>query len=231
MILPEHFCWSRYGTEAGEKIDDILIRKERERQRNGGIFLWGIGNAVGPSMSKLIRVEGQPEVIFSPIRSAPKREDVSPPRIVAWAAGETMDGLRYELPPGSLVTSRTAERGQRPRHYALVCETFSELKIDLSSATLLPGNLQNLRSGKPIGASQVTSVVRRIENLAEEAKNAYPVAMRVRLCPPYFIRLTEPFEVPNKFGKNFTEEEGPDISLTESVRRHSQEPRAAAQRN
>ncbi len=75
MQLPEHFCWSRFGTEAGEKIDAIIERKERERIENGGIFLWGIGSAIGPSMSRLVELEAKPEVIFSPIRSAPRNVD------------------------------------------------------------------------------------------------------------------------------------------------------------
>ena len=92
MSLPKHFCWTRFGTEAGETIDRILERKESERQRNGGIFLWGIGNAIGPSMRELLRVERTPEVIFSPIRSNPKREDAQPSTVIAWRAGRDLDG-------------------------------------------------------------------------------------------------------------------------------------------
>ena len=48
--LPTIFCWTRFGGEAGEPIEQILFRKEQERLANGGVFLWGIGNAVGPSI-------------------------------------------------------------------------------------------------------------------------------------------------------------------------------------
>jgi len=45
--LPNNFCWTRMGVEAGEELDRILFRKEYERKLNGGIFTWGIGSALG----------------------------------------------------------------------------------------------------------------------------------------------------------------------------------------
>ena len=47
-LLPDLFCWTKYGTEAGEDIGAILERKESERLASGGTFLWGVGNAIGP---------------------------------------------------------------------------------------------------------------------------------------------------------------------------------------
>src|SRR5689334_16901759 len=35
--LPLLFCWTRFGTEAGEPIEAILERKEREREATGGV--------------------------------------------------------------------------------------------------------------------------------------------------------------------------------------------------
>ena len=67
-----------FGTEAGEEIGQMLQRKEQERAANGGIFIWGIGNAVGPSIRELVRRGPKPEVLFSPIKSAPKQQDVLP---------------------------------------------------------------------------------------------------------------------------------------------------------
>ena len=96
MNIPLQFCWTRFGTEAAQSIDQILVRKEEERQANHGLFLWGIGNAVGPSILELVRRASVPEVIFSPIKSAPREEDVSPPAVVAWTAGSTICGDRYE---------------------------------------------------------------------------------------------------------------------------------------
>ena len=96
--LPQCFVWTRFGTEAGQSISDILRRKEKERAANGGIFYWGIGNAVGPSILELLRRTDEPEVLFSPIKSAPKRDDVTPEAVVAWTAAAG----RKQVPARSL---------------------------------------------------------------------------------------------------------------------------------
>src|SRR4051812_30446023 len=93
--LPDCFCWTRFGTEAGQAIGHILQRKERERAANGGLFIWGIGNAVGPSIRELLRRTTRPEVLFSPIRCSPKAQDAEPPAVAAWTLGETLDGDIY----------------------------------------------------------------------------------------------------------------------------------------
>lgn len=41
MTLPACFCWTRFGTEAGQSIDQIFERKEQERAANGGLFFGG----------------------------------------------------------------------------------------------------------------------------------------------------------------------------------------------
>ena len=119
-LLPDHFCWTRFGTEAGQLVAQILDRKEKERQANQGIFLWGIGNAVGAGITELVRCCSEPEVLFSPIKSAPRAVDVTPESVVAWTAGETLDGDVYRLPDSSLVTSRLPWFCNAV-FYALVC--------------------------------------------------------------------------------------------------------------
>lgn len=39
-------CWSRMQAEAGQSLDAIVRRKELEREANGGLFLWGVGNLI-----------------------------------------------------------------------------------------------------------------------------------------------------------------------------------------
>jgi len=135
MKIPLQFCWTRFGTEAAQSIHQILARKEEERQANHGLFLWGIGNAVGPSILELVRRASEPEVIFSPIKSAPREEDVAPPAVVAWTAGSTICGDRYELSKTALVTSRFVPSGPRRSHYALVCYSEQPLHLPTRTAT------------------------------------------------------------------------------------------------
>jgi hypothetical protein len=81
--LPEAFCWTKYGAEAGEAASSILRRKELERLATGGIFLWGIGNAIGPSLEQLLGQACEPKVALPRCclgpqrRTQPRRESMS----------------------------------------------------------------------------------------------------------------------------------------------------------
>lgn len=189
--LPDVFCWTRIGAEAGQSVDQILARKEAERCANGGIFHWGIGNSIAPAMRELLSSGECPEVLFSPIKGRPRPMDLSPPRIVAWTAGETLDGELIELPDTVLVTSRGGAAPGIGNHYALVCSTDWPLGL-CDSGILEFDSLRNLISGNPVGASQVTAVVRRLNAVGP---GDYLVAMRARLVAPYFLRLRRPVEV------------------------------------
>ncbi len=196
MQLPRHFCWTRFGTESGEVIGQILARKEDERRANGGIFLWGIGNALAPSMRELVYREPAPEVVFSPIRSKPRKEDVYPSRLVAWTEGRTSAGDVFKLPPGSMVTSRVSERCRRRKHYALVCASTESLCIKDSAENFSIRSLRNLLTGRQVGASQVTAIVQVAERQESSAGAMYAAAMRTRLIPPYFVELVNPVTLP-----------------------------------
>lgn len=185
--LPPSFCWTRFGPEAGEPVGGILERKERERRANSGVFYWGIGNALGPGISELIRTCDRPEVLFSAIRSRPRLKDLLPPVTVRWTMAETMAGERFQLPPQVIVHSaRDSVDSTRP-HYALVCASYDALDLH-ELGRLRFGALRNLRTGTPVGASQVTAVVRRL-HLAEPEGVEYVVALRARLVAPYFVKL------------------------------------------
>jgi hypothetical protein len=184
--LPEVFCWSRFGTEAGEPIGSILERKERERLATGGTFYWGIGNSIGPGVEALLGRCPAPEVLFSPIRSRPRAVDVRPPTVVSWKAAETATGESFRLPPAVHITSRLSQAAAR--HYALVCGSDDPVAIS-DHGEISPATLRNLVSGKALGSSQVTAIVERVGDLVERA--VYVVALRVRLVEPYFVRLRD----------------------------------------
>jgi hypothetical protein len=189
--LPTHFCWTRFGTEAGESIGDILARKERERQQNNGVFLWGIGNALGPSMRELLKLETVPEVAFSPMIAPPKQADVSPSAVLTWQSARDLDGLPVQLPKWSMVTSRATAGSRAARHYALVCYSEAHIVINPDPPTFSIGSLENLLTKKQVGASQVTAVVRRADNVSAQGA-MYRLAFRAHLIAPFFIELGEP---------------------------------------
>jgi hypothetical protein len=191
MLLPECFCWTRFGSEAGQPIDEILRRKEEERVANRGMFFWGIGNALGPSLRELLRRTRDPEVLFSPMKSAPRADDVTPPAVVVWTSAETLNGDLYSLPGCSLVTSGHDPLSPRGTHYALVCYSDSPLVLSRPENKIVLAQLCNLLTGRPIAASQTTAIVQRKATGPSET-SAYQISIRARLVYPYFLTLRDP---------------------------------------
>lgn len=188
--IPDIFCWTKYGTEAGEHPAAILARKESERRANHGVFLWGIGNAIGPSVELLLEHTDQPQVVFTPMLSRPATRDVAPPRVAIWTGGIGLSGSPFDVPAHSVVTSRISPTGRA--HYALVCQSNGPLTRTAGRrASFASSHVLNLRSGSRVGASQVTSVVRRIACALGLLPSSYNVTFTVNLAAPYLVRLTE----------------------------------------
>lgn len=187
--LPDLFCWTKYGTEAGEDIGAILARKEAERLAGDGTFFWGIGNAIGPSIEVLLAHVAEPQVVFTPMRSRPAARDVTPAQVAVWHRGIGLDGEPFELPDFSRVTSRISPT--RSYHYALVCRSDRALGVNARRGpSFASTHVQNLRSGSMVGASQVTSVVRRIACALGLMPSSYTVSFTADLVAPYLVRLT-----------------------------------------
>ena len=197
MPLPDAFVWTRFGTEAGQSIEDIIARKERERQQNGGVFLWGIGNSIGPSLPSLLSSESMPVVAFSPIKSKPRAVDVEPGQVAIWHQATTTNGEHYSLPAGSMVTSRYVPG--RNKHFALVCRSDRPLLIETGYEALNMNGLVNAKSGTKVGFSQVTAVVKKQEE-PSTFKQEYNVAMCCQLEHPFVITLQEPEILPASDG-------------------------------
>jgi hypothetical protein len=191
--IPEAFCWTRFGTEAGETISQILRRKDAERCANCGTFFWGIGNSVAPGITELVRASSQPELLFSPIKGAARVADVNPDAVVRWQSAETINGQFFRLPVGAVLTSRMAAR--KRSHYALVCHTDEPLRVS-DHGHISFHALRNLLSGRSVGSSQVTAVVRLLRGSFLESAT-YTIALRVRLVYPFFVRLRDPVPISN----------------------------------
>lgn len=188
--VPDAFCWTRFGSEAGEGIDAILARKEAERRATGGMFAWGIGNALGDAVDTLAAAHA-PMVAFSPMAGRAAERDASPRGILAWRSYVAADGRIIDLPGGVLVTSRGELPGgsAKARHYALFCRSDEPL-VRGDFGTVGIGALRNFVSGSPVGASQTTAVVMRVEGAAEG--RVYPIALLVPMAEPWYARLANP---------------------------------------
>ena len=167
--LPEVFCWSKMGTESGESLEQILIRKEMERLANGGEFAWGVGNSLGLSITMLMQSKKEPKVIFTKMKSKPKILDERPSSIYMWLTYLDQDGQERELPEYTLLTSRGYSGAdlKKRTHYALLCSSLNPLEIS-SNISLNSSRLCNYLTGKPLGYSQVTSVVKRVKDSSEK---------------------------------------------------------------
>ena len=102
-----------------------------------------------------------------------------------------MAGEPYALSAQSLITSRLDPITPRDVHYALVCYSDHSLFGAASEQKIVFRRLRNLLTKRPVGASQVTAVV-RYDKTATETGAVYDVSFRALLVPPYFIRLRKP---------------------------------------
>jgi hypothetical protein len=191
--IPDAFCWTRMGTEAGQTLEAIVQRKEWERQAGNGLFVWGIGSALGNGIELLVR-QGEPYVVFSRMRSSPKKQDVRPSSILLWLGYETSDRSFRLLPEHLFVTSRgeTPGRQEKRAHYALFCYSEEPLFVSEPRGSIDVDSLCNLTTERPLGFSQVTAVVRQKSARTNSGKSLYPVDLVARLAPPFFARLALP---------------------------------------
>lgn len=192
--LPETFCWTKIGPEAGEGVATIRLRKEWERRLGDGRFFWGVGQSLGASPSLADAAGTGLRVLFSPMPSKAKAIDSAPEGVLLWNAWIDAMGHSHRLPAYCFITSRSHLPSGRAKehHYALVCASDQEL-IEDANCFVTPGCLRNAGSNRVLGASQVTAVVRVAESSRGEAGlGRYPISFVAELRPPYVLRLSDP---------------------------------------
>lgn len=190
---PATFCWTKMGEESGETLVTIIRRKEWERQLGMGVFVWGIGQSLGKNVHKAAEDKAPFPVIFSPMLSRAKQIDVAPGLVAMWTRWEDEFGKSHALPKHVLVTSRASlPSGKlKKNHYALICKSEQPLKE--SKITSVQHSLtRNVSSNKPLGASQVTAVVKLLDGEPTSNGRSYPVSFGAHLEYPYFVKLIEP---------------------------------------
>lgn len=200
--IPRAFVWTKMQAEAGQALGDIVRRKELERAAGNGLFFWGIGSALGEPLIRLIHRRSDPTVLFSIMRTPPKRIDSAPEGVFLWTSYVDASGRVESLPPHALVTSRsTTGAGDKKRHYALVCTSEIPLRLETLGA-LDASHLWNLGTGVTrVGSSQVTAVVEHGAVYVDDIPRGgpfYEVNMRAKLTAPYFVRLARPVHLPSE---------------------------------
>jgi hypothetical protein len=189
-----YVCWSRMQAEAGQALDAIVKRKERERQAGGGVFLWGVGNAPAVAISQLARLRMPIPIVFSTMKSKPKAVDMAPSRTVVWRRYVDENGIERPLPKSALVTSRgDSASGAKTKHYALMC--YSDRPLMLTRGVPFdPAAFRNVGgAGAPVGASQVTALLKQVAEL--DPSPAYEANVIAWLTGGYWVRLSDPREL------------------------------------
>lgn len=185
------------GAEAGQPLDAILRRKELERLAGNGTFAWGIGSSLGESanIARQSTQEGKVDILFSPMKSAPKAIDTKPTQQLLWLAYHHPTNGLVDLPAHMLITSRgnDANGPAKRSHYALFCERHDEIHEEGEQGIVDADRARNLVSMNPLGASQVTSMVRYIDGApAQHPSKPYNILFRAQMHQEGFVRLGVP---------------------------------------
>jgi hypothetical protein len=220
-------CWSRMQAEAGQALDAIIRRKELERQSNGGIFIWGVGNAPA-RLTRVLAHAGQPvRVIFSIMKSKPKAADAQAEHLLVWRAYIDAEGVERALPSGSIVTSRAGTATKLKRaHYALVCRSERGLDLDKNGVRFDPEAFRNAgEQGRPVGASQVTALLRQVAG--QRSNGPYAVNMEAELTGGYWVRLTSPMLLARRALSALDRAENMGVEAWRDLARRLREPEVA----
>jgi hypothetical protein len=185
-----YVCWTRMQAEAGQPLAAILQRKELERRAGRGIFFWGVGNAPSRLCRPLARTGVPVPVVFSVMKSAPKKIDESPTGLLVWNGYVDSEGVERPIPHHVLVTSRSMTgSGPKTVHYALICH--SDVPLQLGNDPFDHRQFRNAGTGGAIGASQVTALLEPALD-APTTTPEYRQNLVAQLTDSYWVRLTRP---------------------------------------
>lgn len=189
--LTDVVCWTRMHAESGQDIQSIIARKDVERRAGGGLFFWGVGNPPSRAIRGLASKADTIDVVFSIMKTKPKRRDSAPSGILAWRTYFDVNGVETPIPPHVLVTSRMENStGMKKVHYALMCQSHDELCLS-NKRPFDPSAYRNVGdAGRPISPSQVTALAVRI--CAESPVSDYRINLRARLTGSYWVKLGRP---------------------------------------
>ena len=177
-------------TEAGQNIETIIQRKEYERLAGDGLFMWGVGNAPALLINVLARIGRPIPVVFSLMKSRPRAVDATPELVLVWRRYVDRNGLERDLPPNAIVTSRGSKEGTKKRHYALMCRSDVPLRLSRGTGFDHRAYRNASETGAPVGASQVTALVKRVTAPSEHSD--YEINLRAWLSESYWVKLADP---------------------------------------
>jgi hypothetical protein len=183
------FVLTKPGVEAGERLADIVTRKEAERIAGKNIFWWGVGNSLGPALRDAAKAAGGTLPVFFLVNkkpAPPRAHDVAPSSTFRWTKWEDWDGKIVSVPSYARVTSRGDE--DKRSHYALVCHSEGPIVFEQNGGSFDP-LLCKTGSGKRPGSSQVTALLQGDVNAPEHRNGGHRIVFKATLVAPWQARL------------------------------------------
>lgn len=195
--IPSKFVWTRMNTDAGEPLENIVRRKNLEREAGKGgfadTFWWGVGERKGPAVS-IHLADCEPEVLFSRALGDAVPRDTDPEERFFYTTWRAYDRRKrdYGGKPLPVPENVIVQSGKRRDYFALVCRSQRSLELS-GSAQLYRGEMRNLNNdgteGKTLERSQQTTCVVKYSQGAGATGRPYRVNLRADLVFPRFVKL------------------------------------------
>jgi hypothetical protein len=183
------FVWCLMGQDAGQPLDEIIIRKEAER-KTGGEFWWGIGTALGPRVELVVKQNGGTlPALFSALRN---QEQAPSQNTYVWNGWRSVRKGRHgtyshgSIPKHVLVLGGNLDRDsvRHRSYYALVCRCDTELVLG-DHGPFDPAQCRTLAKNVPPGRSQRAAL---LTGQVKHPHGPYRIAFSAHLVRPWFVR-------------------------------------------
>lgn len=192
ISIPEVFCWTKMGAESREGLDQIIRRKELERQAGNGVFCWGVGNRPLKGAISFLSSLKKPQVLFSKMLGKAKKKDSESPVVLLWTHYHDQEGNIVPLPSHVLVTSRGNKGDKEKVHFALFCSSETPLKVS-SHGVLFSDSLRHPSTDNKLAPPHVTAVVKR--KVEDSTGTKYEIAFHAGLVAPFYAQLDKPIRL------------------------------------
>lgn len=181
------FIWSLMGQDAGQSLDEIIIRKEAERG-TGQTFWWGLGTGLGARVeSAAISNGGTLPALFSALGN---QKQTSNQKTYVWNGWRSVRKGRYRtyshgsIPEHALVLGGSPDRA----YYGLVCRCDTELVLG-DHGPFDPAQCRTVAKGVAPGRSQRAAL---LTGHVKHPHGPYSITFIAHLVEPWFVRLTHP---------------------------------------
>jgi hypothetical protein len=182
------FVWCLMGEDAGQPLDEIIVRKEAERNA-GGSFWWGLGTPLGPRVESTATLSGGTlPALFSakPAKELGRKKAVeaSNPVVYLWNGWRSIrHGQRGIVPKHVLVLGGNPDKN----YYALVCRSDREIRAG-DHGPFDPLQCLTVANGIAPGSSQRAAL---LTGRPVRSSGRYRVTFEAELLGPWYVRLTD----------------------------------------